>query len=183
MRELMLFIASLAAAIVLAALAVLIRPEALLWNAFLWVGTAVFLVACGFLLSDYWRSGLQMMITNVAFDPNGPSEIYVAFRLANSGEPTTLDGWNLTIKRKKAVLWKEQPPRVAFQPTYNQSTNRLDPPLDLSRNPIQRGAQLRPRFTWTYQGNAKETFGHPGTKFHLSAVDIRGRNVGADYVL
>ena len=52
MRELMLFIASLAAAIVLAALAVLIRPEALLWNAFLWVGTAVFLVACGFLLSE-----------------------------------------------------------------------------------------------------------------------------------
>jgi hypothetical protein len=123
------------------------------------------------------------MISNVTFDPNGPSEMYVAFTLANSGEPTTLEGWNLTIKRNKAVLWKGQPPRVTFQPTANQFTGLLDPPLDLSKTPIQKGERLRPRFTWTYQGNAKEMFGHPGTRFRLSAVDIRGRNIGADYVL
>jgi hypothetical protein len=54
MRDIVLFIASLAGAAVLTALAVLIRPEAALWKALLWGGIAVFVACACVLVLDYF---------------------------------------------------------------------------------------------------------------------------------
>ena len=128
------------------------------------------------------QEGLGFEITEVIFDPNGPGEFYVAFRIANLGLPTTIEGWNLSIERSGITLLSG-PPRVTFSPTFNSSTGRLDPPKDLSKTPVQTGEQLNPRFTWTYAGNAKQDFGHPGTRFVLSARDIRRRELRTEYII
>jgi hypothetical protein len=128
------------------------------------------------------QDGVQMKILNVAFDPNGPGELYVEFQLANLGLPTTLDDWNLSIGRAGAELWSHAP-RVTFSPRYNQTTGGLDPPIDLSARPIASGEQMRPRFTWTFPGDARQTFNYPGTTYRLSARDIRGREVSDTFVV
>jgi len=57
MRDIILFIASLAGAAILTALAVLVRPESPLWKALLWGGIAV-LIACACVVAiDYFRPG------------------------------------------------------------------------------------------------------------------------------
>jgi hypothetical protein len=110
-------------------------------------------------------SGLRISISDVIFDPNGPTEYYVEFRLSNVGPPTTIEGWNLSIFKNGNILQDGQPPRVTFSPTYNPSTNRLDPPKDLSTQPIQTGEQIRPRFTWTFKGNPKNNLAAPAHVF------------------
>jgi hypothetical protein len=124
-----------------------------------------------------------MKILNVVFDPNGPTEFYIDFQLSNLGAPTTVKGWNLSIFKDGAVLLDRQPPRGTFSPTVTAWTGTLNPPIDLSTRPLQTGEEMRPHFTWTYQGNAKNTFGQPGTRFHFVAYDIRGREISADYNL
>ena len=128
------------------------------------------------------EEGVNFKILKVTFDPNGPTEFYVDFNIANLGKPTTLEDWSLSIRRAGHILW-EREPRVTFMSTYNPSANKLDPPLDLAKRPLASGEQLRPHFTWTYDGNAKEVFGYPGTLFVLSARDIRGREVSDTYEL
>jgi hypothetical protein len=128
------------------------------------------------------QDGVQMKILNVAFDPNGPGELYVEFQLANLGPPTTLEDWNLSIGRARAELWSHAP-RLTFSPRYNQWTGGLDSPIDLSARPLASGEQMRPRFTWTFPGDAKQTFDYPGTTFRLSARDIRGREVSDTFVV
>ena len=57
MREVATFVASLAGAAILTALAVLIRPEAPLWKALLWGGVAIFFACACVLLFDYLKPG------------------------------------------------------------------------------------------------------------------------------
>jgi len=59
MREIVFFIASLAGAAILTALAVLIRPESPLWKFLLWGGISIFIACACIVLIDYYR-------------PNGP---------------------------------------------------------------------------------------------------------------
>jgi hypothetical protein len=57
MREIALFIGSLAGAAVLTALAVLIRPESPFWKGLLWGGIAVFVACACIVLFDYLKPG------------------------------------------------------------------------------------------------------------------------------
>jgi hypothetical protein len=59
MREFLLFIASLAGAAVMTALAVLIRPDSPFWKWFLWLGVLVFIGCALALLIDLLRPGDQ----------------------------------------------------------------------------------------------------------------------------
>ena len=62
MREIALFIASLAGAAIMTALAVLIRPESPFWKLVLWGGIAIF-IACAFVVViDYFRPGGQIFL-------------------------------------------------------------------------------------------------------------------------
>jgi hypothetical protein len=56
-------------------------------------------------------------------------------------------------------------------------------PVDLATHPLASGEQMSPHFTWTYEGDAKEKFGFPGTIFTLTATDIRGSEVRGTFVL
>ena len=131
----------------------------------------------------FGQDGVKMTISKVQFDPNGPTEFYIDFGLRNLGSPTTIGGWELTVRRGGTTLWERQPPRVTFSMTYDIATGRTNAPDDISRRPLASGERLTPHFTWTFAGNAKETFDHPGTVFHLRAADIRGRDIVAEYVI
>jgi len=123
-----------------------------------------------------------MTISNVVFD-SGPTEVHIDLVLANLGPPTTVEGWELTVSRGSNILWNRQPPRVTFSLTYNMETGRAKPPDDISKRPLVTGEKLPAHFTWTFPGNAKEVFDRPATVFRLSAVDIRGRDIVAHYVI
>lgn len=55
MRELFYFIASLAGASILTALAILLRPGSPIWKAILWGGIGVFIACACLILIDYFR--------------------------------------------------------------------------------------------------------------------------------
>ena len=102
-----------------------------------------------------------MSISKVAFDPGGPSEFYVDFKISNLGPPSTIENWNLTVKRDGVLLWRH-PPRVTFSLTADPTAPRgYRPALDLSKQPVATGEQLTPHFTWTYEGNAKDNLEVP----------------------
>lgn len=57
MREFLFFIASLAGAVILTALAVLLRPELSFWKFLLWGGVGIFIACALILVFDYYRPG------------------------------------------------------------------------------------------------------------------------------
>jgi hypothetical protein len=61
-RENVMFIASLAGAAILTALAVLVRPESPLWKALLWSGIAIFLACACIILFDYFKPGSKPIL-------------------------------------------------------------------------------------------------------------------------
>jgi MFS family permease len=71
-REIVLFIGSLAGAAVLTSLAVLVKPESPLWTWILWIGAAVFLVCAILLLFDIVR-GLPRKKIVSAIPRSGPN--------------------------------------------------------------------------------------------------------------
>jgi hypothetical protein len=62
MREIGFFIASLAGAAILTALAVLLRPESPFWKFLLWGGIAVFVSCACVLVLDYCRPGAKVIL-------------------------------------------------------------------------------------------------------------------------
>jgi hypothetical protein len=158
-------------------------------HAKMWPVIGMTLSALAFVAFAIWyqtttsAEGLKINIQSVNFDSNGPTEIHVDFKLSNLGPPSTVEDWNLTIKRGDRVLWSHAP-RVTFSMTADPTMPRgYRPPLDLSKQPLAAGEQMTPHFTWTYEGNARDAFDHPGTSFALSARDIRGREISGSYVL
>jgi hypothetical protein len=127
------------------------------------------------------QEGVNLKIQNISFDPNGPGEIYLNLQLSNLGPPTTVDDWRLSIIRSGRAILDDQPPRLTYPPKLDQFSGKIEAPDDLARRPLQTGEKVQPRFTWTYQGNAKEEFWYPGTRFHLTARDIREREISADF--
>ena len=150
------------------------------------IGLIVSLIGLYFIVANYKvnaRPNVQMQIDKVIFDPNGPTEFYIEFRLANSGRATTLSGWDLSVTRGISILIKSFPPRGTFPAKFNPSSGQIEPPDDLSIRPLQSGEAKNCRFTWTYNGNAKEVLGSVGTIFYLMAFDVMGRKVAAAYKL
>lgn len=122
-------------------------------------------------------------ILKVVFDPNGPTEMYVDFRISNPGDPTILRNWNLSILQGSKKL-SNLAPRVV------QTNKLLTRPLggikhdDLPEEPLEKGGQRTGRLTYTFKDRIPEKdFGSEGTRFDLSADDIRGRKIKAKYAL
>jgi hypothetical protein len=66
MRDIIAFIASLAGAAILSALAVLIRPESIFWKFLLWGGIAIFIACACVVLLDYFRpNGSKLLICGI----------------------------------------------------------------------------------------------------------------------
>jgi hypothetical protein len=61
--------------------------------------SALAFVGFGIWYASASYEGVQLKITRVIFDPNAPTEMHIDFNIANLGEQTTLEDWNLTVER------------------------------------------------------------------------------------
>ena len=97
MRELAFFVGSLAGAIIMSALAVLIRPELPFWKVVLWGGIGVFTACTCVLVIDYIRphgnsyllAGMAVGIALIA----GCGSVYSAVRFLIPHQPANLRDW------------------------------------------------------------------------------------------
>ena len=126
---------------------------------------------------------LRISIANVIFDPNGPTELYVEFRLSNLGPPSTIKNFSLSATRYGRVVLDKLPPRVAFGQLLVGPMGQLIKGEDLSTKPLESGGERDLRFTFTMQGDAKRELGGSGTRFRLIGFDIRDREVVGEYTV
>jgi hypothetical protein len=126
----------------------------------------------------------RLMIEGITFDPNGPTEMYVDFEIANPGPPTTIDNWKLDVtfpdgRRTNNLL-----------PRFIMGGKQVPGPFggirhsDFTEAPLETGERRRGcRLGFTVQGEAKEQFGVAGAQFDVSASDVRGNRISASLVL
>lgn len=125
---------------------------------------------------------LRLTVENVSFDPNGPTEIYVEFYLANPGRPTIVHNWRLRAINPQGVEFYGLPRLIFTKATQerldiggNYSTQE-----DLSVTPLEEGGARHGRATYSHTSTS-EPFRQTGTIFRLVAEDVRGKAVISEF--
>ena len=122
-------------------------------------------------------------IEKIVFDPNGRTEMYLDIEIKNPSTPTTIFDWEVSIFIPSVSKSERYSPRWlkfgVFQgPFGNIQTD------DLSERPLETGARRSGRVGFTISGEPpQQRFGGAGTKFRLSAKDVHGNVIAADYTL
>jgi hypothetical protein len=126
----------------------------------------------------------RLTILHIEFDPNGPTEMYVDFDIANPGPATTIDDWKLD------VTFPDGRKAESLSPRFIMGGKQLLGPFgeiknsDLTEAPLETGDRRRwCRLGFTVQGDAKERFRVTGARFDVSASDVRGNLISASCVL
>jgi hypothetical protein len=125
--------------------------------------------------------GLDMSISDVVFDPNGITEVYVVFNVINLGMPSTIKDLSISAFRNGDRIIDLLPPRMTFAPLL--SKNHIEPieEKDPALTALDTGEEKHFIFTFTYPGDAKRSLGRPGTRFLLAGFDMGGRKVSSEY--
>jgi hypothetical protein len=130
---------------------------------------------------------MQMKITTVEFAPRQPSEFTVRVHLDNPGLPSTLKNCVLTVFVEDKIF-EQFPPREFYTaptlgPILGPSPNRPSVQRGpyLSREALGQGQEIDASITYTVTGEVREQIEKPSTRFHLTATDIEGREISADY--
>jgi hypothetical protein len=127
----------------------------------------------------------QLTITNVQFDPNSPTDIYVDFEVANPGKPTVIRDWNLDVIRPDGHKIQ------GLRPGFVMGGKIVPGPFgkgiahsDLTEAPLATGdRRIGCRLGFTVPGDpSKEQFGHSGTSFEISAKDVSGHMFSITWV-
>jgi hypothetical protein len=126
----------------------------------------------------------RLTILHIEFDPNGPTEMYVDFDIANPGPPTTIDDWKLDVTfpdgRKSGSLY---PRFIMGGKQFRDAFDALKH-SDLTEAPLETGERRRwCRLGFTVQGNARERFRVTGAEFEISASDVRENRITTSCVL
>ena len=126
---------------------------------------------------------VQLKMFSISFDPNGPKEMYANFDLSNPNGATILADWKLFIVNPFGITLRISP-RLIHTKTSWDNVGPGHPPLseDLSQTPLEAGGARKDcRATFTHSEPTQPIFGRAGTIFRLSASDVRGREITAEY--
>lgn len=127
------------------------------------------------------KSAVYLDIKDIIFDPNGPKEMYVECIIENSGRPTILKNWYLKIQTSKSEENNFVPRWYSTGKCINDPVSGIMPE-DLSVNPLEEGGSRSMRLGFTISDVVpKENFGQPGTRFTLSAQDVKNRPIEASF--
>jgi hypothetical protein len=128
-------------------------------------------------------SDIQISITDVQFDPNGPSEMYVDISIANRGQPTTLLDWHLEVTSKEGDVSRLNPRSVYTDRVEKTPWGSVEID-DFSKKPMITGERRYVRLIFSILGpTPKERFGRVGTRFDLSVLDVYARRATASFTL
>lgn len=127
--------------------------------------------------------GLHMAIERVQFDPNGPTEFHLDFRLWNNGPPSIIKDFSASIFDNGHAILENFPPRVTWPPYAVGPSGKPTPAENLSQKPLETGGERKLHFTFTYTGNAIADLGIPGAVFRFTGHDINGREISATHTI
>jgi hypothetical protein len=153
-------------------------------------GFAVF-AGCGVILfvgaakSVQSSSQIKLQVNKIRFDPSPGHEVYIDFKIENSGRPITVQNWRLSIDYPNDIKLTDLPPRISPFPRHiiDETSGRPKTVDDFERDPIQTGMIRESTFMYSFQGDAKTNLGNRGTVFMLSVEDAEGRKAETRYSL
>jgi hypothetical protein len=136
--------------------------------------------ACSYIYRD--TSSVKMTIVSVTFFKENPSEFHVTMHLKNQGPPSTVKDCVLVVYVDNK-LFQQFPPRELITAPGLGRGMEWQRGLIIGKEPLGSGNEIDAGVTFTVWGNAQEQFGHAGTRFHVIAQDIRGKEMSADYIM
>ena len=122
-------------------------------------------------------------IEKVEFDPNGPTEMRLDIDIRNPSKPTILSDWDVAIFIPRVSRVERYSPRWLKFGVFQGPFGNIQSD-DLSERPLETGARRKGSVGFTIPGEPpQQRFGGAGTKFRLSAKDVHGNVIAADYTL
>lgn len=129
------------------------------------------------------KAEVHLDIKDIFFDPNGPTEMRIDCFIENSGRPTIIKKWHLKVETSKGEEHN-------FEPRYSNTSKMINVPLvglvpeDLAITPLEEGGCRIFYLGFTILDVVpKENFGQAGTRFILSAQDVKNRPIEASFCM
>jgi hypothetical protein len=126
------------------------------------------------------RDQVEINITKVRFDPNGPKVFYIHFILDNLGEPTVLRKWLISVNPVDGEAFSVNPEHILTK--YIPDLHGPGTFEDLSITPFEKGGSRNGVVQYTHKGDVL-LLKKVGTIFRLSVMDIKGRELCAQHIL
>jgi hypothetical protein len=119
-----------------------------------------------------------LSITEIIFDPNGPTEMYADFVITNQGPRTIVRNWSLSVLNPYAKEHYNLLPRWVDLDKITSDQWGNPRRTNITQTPIETGESWPGRAGFTIMGEfPKERFGKAGIVFELSGEDIGANRV------
>jgi hypothetical protein len=132
---------------------------------------------------DKTKSAVILKISDVVFDPNGLTEMRVKFDLMNPGPPTVIRNWRLTVYDGEKMILAAFSPRTVWTRTRFKGPREMPDVENLADTPLERGGMRKDcglGFTF-YRNVAADLFDKPEMRFRVTADDIYGNEIAAEF--
>jgi hypothetical protein len=123
-------------------------------------------------------SPVALELTNVSFDQNGPTEMYITLNIRNTGSPTTIRNWRLSVYEHDKMILANRTPRVISSGKLVPGLSGMLQPENLGDHPLEQGGGRSGRLNFTFPRMfAQDVFGASGLRFRVTAEDISGNQL------
>jgi hypothetical protein len=130
------------------------------------------------------ESVVGLSITEVRFDPNGSTELYVDFNISNTGPRTTIRNWSLSITDRGEAL--NFVPRMVDLDKLIPDQWGHPVRANILKLPIESGESWPGHATFTvlsWGSFPQERFKQAGVIYEISGYDLAGHRLSATYKL
>jgi hypothetical protein len=154
------------------------------------ISLAVSLAAAAFTGVQWYNNRIysepmQMTIVGIEFSPSHP-ELTVQVHLINPGSPSTIKNAVLTIFVDNKQFEQFPPREFNTPPTlgheWGPGSSSVERGPYLSKEPLGQGREIDASITNSVTGEVRKVVDKPGVRFRLTAIDIEGREISADYI-